>query len=191
MSGIFAVVYFLVTLFFSLALFVLWARIFLRYFKISSLQPVCQAVKTFTDPFVKPLENLISSKETAPKQYDWSCFALIVIVEIIKFILLSFLLYKAMMPLSYLILFVLTDLIVQPCNLLFYLILIRVVMSWINPKWHDPMSDVINTITDPLLKLGRSIIPDISGFDFSPYIIMVILKVITLFMSASMPLRLI
>ena len=191
MSGIFAVVHFLVTLFFSLGLFVLWMRIFLRYFKISSLHPVSQAINTFTDPFVKPLENLIATAKKAPRQYDWACFALVVIVEIIKFILLSFLLYKAMMPITYLILFVLTDLVVQPCNLLFYILLVRVIMSWVNPQWHHPLAEVMNKITNPLLALGRSIIPDISGFDFSPYIILVILKIIVLFMSASMPLRLI
>ena len=191
MSGIFAVVHFLVTLFFSLALFVLWLRIFLRYFKISSLHPVSQAINTFTDPLVKPLENLIATEKKGPRQYDWACFALVVITEIIKFILLSFLLYKAMMPITYLILFVLTDLIVQPCNLLFYILLVRVIMSWVNPTWHHPLAEVMNKITDPLLTLGRSIIPDISGFDFSPYIILIILKIIVLFMSASMPLRLI
>ncbi|HFD2358171.1 TPA: YggT family protein, partial [Legionella pneumophila] len=40
------------------------------------------------------------------------------------------------------------------------------------------------------LRLGRIIVPDISGFDFSPFIIMVILKIITLFLSASLPWKL-
>ena len=191
MSGLFAVVHFLTTLFFSLVLFVLWARIFLRYFKISPLHPVCQTINTFTDPLIKPLERLIAAEKKGLTQYDWPCLALVIIVEFIKFIVLSFLLYKALMPVSYLILFVLTDLIVEPCNLLFYVLLVRIVMSWVNPNWHHPLADVINKITDPLLKFGRQIIPDISGFDFSPYIILIVLKIIVLFMSASMPLRLI
>jgi YggT family protein len=148
-------------------------------------------VKTFTDPLVKPLEKLFPAKKAKPSRYDWPCFIVIVIVEIIKFTLLSFLLYKAMMPLGYLLLFVFADLIVQPCNLLFYIILIRVIMSWVNPTWHHPVVDVMRKITDPLLAFGRSLIPDISGFDFSPFIILILLKVITLFMSASLPIRLI
>lgn len=191
MSGFIAVGHFLVSLLFSLVLLLLWARMFLRFCKISPLHSIYKMVKTFTDPLVKPLEGLFTSKKTKPSRYDWPCFIVIVIAEIIKFTLLSFLLYKVMMPLSYLILFVFADLIVQPCNLLFYIILIRVIMSWVNPSWHHPVVDVMKKITDPLLAFGRSLIPDISGFDFSPFIILILLKVITLFMSASLPIRLI
>ncbi|KTD33001.1 YggT family protein [Legionella nautarum] len=191
MSGFIAVGHFLVSLIFGLLLLLLWARVFLRFCKISPLHPIYQMVKTFTDPLVKPLESLFPAKKTKPSRYDWPCFIVIVIVEIIKFTLLSFLLYKAMMPLGYLLLFVFADLIVQPCNLLFYIILIRVIMSWVNPTWHHPVVEVMRKISDPLLAFGRSLIPDISGFDFSPFIILILLKVITLFMSASLPIRLI
>ena len=84
-------------------------------------------------------------------------------------------------------LYVLADLIIQPCNLLFYAILIRVIMSYVNPKWQHPATDFLRIITEPLLILGRKIIPDISGFDFSPIIMMIILKIITLFIGASLP----
>lgn len=191
MSGFLTVGYFLTSLFFSLVLFLLWARIALRYFRVSVLHPVSHAINTFTDPVILPVERLFSSKKAIPRKYDLASFIVIIAVEFIKFIMLGLLLYSTILPLSYLLLFVLTDLIATPCNLLFYLILIRVIMSWVNPVWKHPVSDIINLITNPLLKWGRSIIPDISGFDFSPYIVMIILKVITLFMSASMPLRLV
>ncbi|WP_028388267.1 YggT family protein [Legionella fairfieldensis] len=191
MSGLLAVSYFLSTLFFSVVLFVLWTRLALRYFKISVLHPVSHAIYTFTDPLVKPLERFISPQKKLSQCYDWPCFALLILVELCKFVLLGFLLYGTLIPVSYLLLFVLADLITQPCNFLFYLILIRVIMSWVNPHWHHPVADVIKIITDPLLILGRRLIPDISGFDFSPFIVMVVLKAIALFMSASLPLRLV
>ncbi|MBA3537342.1 MAG: YggT family protein [Tatlockia sp.] len=191
MSGFIAVGHFLVTLLFSLILFLLWARVFLRYFKISSLHPISQTINTFLDPFIKPIANRIQTKNKKHSPYDWACFALIVIVEFVKYIILGFLLYKTMLPLSYLILFVITDLVVQPCNLLFYMLLIRVIMSWVKPDWRHPLEEVIRKITNPILAFGRSIVPDISGFDFSPFIILILLKVITLFMTASLPLRLV
>lgn len=191
MSGFIVVSHFLVTLIFGLILFLLWARVFLRYFKISSLHPVSQAINSFLDPFVRPFANQFQAKGKKPSHYDWASFTLIIIVEVVKYIILGFLLYKTMMPLSYLFLFVITDLVVQPCNLLFYLILIRVIMSWVKPDWRHPVEEVIRKITNPLLAFGRSIIPEISGFDFSPFVILIILKVITLFMTASLPIRLI
>jgi YggT family protein len=190
MSGLYVVSYFLITQLFDLLLYILWIRIALRYFKFSSLHPVSQVINRFTDPLVRPLEHLISPRKWQ-KNLDWACFAAIIIIETLKFIILSLLIYGTIMPLFYLILFVFSDLIMIPCNLLFYIILIRVIMSWVNPTWRHPVADVMKTITEPLLNFGRYLIPEISGFDFSPFIIMIILKAITLFMSASLPVKLI
>ncbi len=84
-------------------------------------------------------------------------------------------------------LYLVADLIIQPCNILFYAILIRAIMSFVNPTWQHPLAYFLYQLTEPLLILGRRIIPNISGFDFSPLIIMVILKVITLFIESNLP----
>lgn len=191
MSGLIAVGHFLVSLFFSLFLLLLWARMFLRYNKISPLHSISRSVNSLTDKFVNPIAAKLPAKGAQTSRYDWACLTLIVVTEIIKFVLIGFLLYKTLMPLGYLFLFVITDLISEPCNLLFYMILIRVVMSWVKPDWKHPIEEVIRKITDPILALGRNLVPDISGFDFSPFIILIILKAITLFMSASVPERLV
>lgn len=187
MSGFTSVIHFLLTLFFNLAFFVLWIRLALRYFRVSALHPVSQVIYSLTNPVIQPIERLIYPEKSPVKRYDWICFALIVILELIKFTVLSLLIFKAMMPVTYLILFALVDLIIQPCNLLFYLILIRVIMSWVNPTWHHPVADIMRLITEPLLSLGRQLVPNISGFDFSPFIILIILEVVTLFLRASLP----
>ncbi len=87
----------------------------------------------------------------------------------------------------YIVLYVVADLIIQPCNLLFYAILIRVIMSYVNPYWQHPLNDFLRIVTEPLLSRGRRLIPIMANIDFSPFIIMLILKVITLFISASLP----
>ena len=115
---------------------------------------------------------------------------MLVIIELLKFIAIGSLFLGVMMPWGFLPLFTLADLIVQPCNLLFYAIIIRVILSWTNPFLQNPVADIVRLITEPVLRLGRQIIPIISGFDFSPFIIMIVLKVITLFISASLPFNL-
>lgn len=191
MSGLIAVGYFLFALFFSLLSFILWARIGLHYFRISSLHPISQTIARLTNPIISPINHLFGINKKHYSRYDWPCFSILVIVELLKFIAIGALFLGAMLPWTFLPLYTLADLIVQPCNLLFYAIIIRVVMSWINPRWHHPLADLIRKVTDPSLHLGRRIIPDISGFDFSPYIMLIILKVITLFISNSLPLALI
>lgn len=187
------VIYFLVTTFFTLVFFLLWGRILLRLNRISALTPVSQMIYQLTNPLVKPIEGIFNPEKTRSIHYDWACLTMIVILEFIKFIIISLLLYATLMPLGYLLLFVCADLVMQPCNLLFYLILLRVIMSWISPEWQrkNPVGDAVYKITEPLLAFGRYLIPEISGFDFSPLLILVILKAITIFMSSSLPARLI
>ncbi|CEK09780.1 YggT family protein [Legionella hackeliae] len=190
MSGLITVIYFLVKLFFNLVLFALWIRVALRYFQVSMLHPAGQLIYQLTDPIVRPIERLVYPPKAPPKRYDWVTLGLIVLVELLKFIVIGLLFYGVLLPFFHLILFAFADLIIQVCDLLFYMLLIRVLVSLINPTRQHPFLDIINLITDPLLDLGRFLVPNISGFDFSPLIIMVILKVIALFMAATLPFNL-
>jgi YggT family protein len=79
------------------------------------------------------------------------------------------------------------DLIAQPCNILFYALLIRVILSWVSPHLQHPLSSLLFMITEPMLKWIRGYIPPIAGLDFSTLVIMILLKVITLFVTASLP----
>ncbi len=191
MSGLLTVGYFLFALFFSVLSFVLWARIALRYFRISSLHPISQVINALTNPIIRPLSEMFAATKTRKSRYDWPCFCVLVIVELLKYIAIGALFLGAMLPWSFLPLYTLADLIVQPCNILFYAVIISVIMSWVNPHWHHPAAEVLHRVTEPLLQLGRKIIPNISGFDFSPYVILILLKIITLFIRASLPMHLI
>lgn len=189
MAGLIAVGYFLASLLFDLLLFALWARIFLRYFRISSLNSFSRLIYTLTNPILYPIHFLFKYRERAQQKYDWITLVAIVLVEIIKISLLSLILMQTLLPPVLFIIYVLADLIIQPCTLLFYAILIRVIMSYVNPHWRHPFADFLVVITQPLLIVGRKIIPDISGFDFSPFVMMALLKVITLFIQASLPIH--
>lgn len=187
MSGFTAVGFFLISLLFSLIIFSLWIRIALRYLRVSALTPFHQLILSITDPMVRPFNTVLKQKYKPGQKYDWMAFIILIIIEFLKIICLGLIAFNGIIPLLYILLFVIADLIIQPCNLLFYAILIRVIMSYVNPGWNHPLAEFLRLLTEPLLILGRRIIPDISGFDFSPIFIMIVLKVITLFISASLP----
>lgn len=190
MSGFTAVGFFLVSLFFSLIIFALWLRIALRYLRVSTLNSFSQLIHSVTNPVITPINAILKLKYKPSQKYDWVAFSVLVVIELLKIICLGLLVFHIIIPLPYLVLYVLADLIIQPCDILFYAILFRVIISFANPGWHHPINDFLRLITEPLLKFGRRIVPDISGFDFSPFIIIIILKVITLFISSSLPGRL-
>lgn len=190
MSGITVVGFFLVSVFFGIIITSLWLRLALRFFRVSYLNQLSQLIHTLTNPLIYPVQLLLRQKQQAKQRYDWLTLVILVLVEFIKIALLSLIAFHAIIPFSFLIIYVVADLIIQPLTVMFYAILIRVIMSFTHPGWQHPINDFLRLLTDPLLVLGRKIIPDISGFDFSPYITMIIIKTITLFITASLPWRL-
>lgn len=185
MSGFITVGYFLLSVFFSLLIFVLWIRLGLRYFRVSSLHPWSQSIHALTATLVKPLNYLFKSSNTRLTRYDWACFTTLIIVELLKWTILNLLFLNQPLSLISVTINTLADLIIEPCNLLFYAILIRIIMSWINPHWRNPLADIIYLITEPLLKWARRALPSIYGIDFSPFLIIIGLKAITLFITTS------
>lgn len=190
MSAISAVGFFLMSLVFGLILYALWLRVFVAYLRMSVLHPFSKLIHALTDPLITPLNRLFKLKYKPGQAYDWVAIAFIVLIEFIKIMLISLSVFHKIMPMILIVLYVVADLIIQPCDILFYALLIRVIMSFANPGWQHPVADFVQAVTEPLLRWGRRIVPDISGFDFSPFVILIILKIISLFISASLPWRL-
>jgi YggT family protein len=65
-----------------------------------------------------------------------------------------------------------------------FLILIRVLLSWVNvnpyqPAIDHPIVDILNRITDPVLQPLRRIIPPIGGaIDISPVVALLLLEIL-------------
>ncbi|MBI2785055.1 MAG: YggT family protein [Legionella longbeachae] len=189
MSGIIAVAVFIVSIVFSLIIFSLWLRMALRYLRISAVHPVSQLIYKMTNPIVNPIQLVFKQKYQPGQKYDIPALIVLIIVEILKIISISLLTFHTILPIRLVLVYVFADLIIQPCDILFFAILFRVIMSFVNPRWQGPVADFLRLLTEPVLKLVRRFIPDIAGFDFSPFIIMLLLKMITLFINASLPWR--
>lgn len=190
MSGLVSVGFFLTQVVFNLMLFVLWIRVFSRFFHVSSLHPVIQTLNTLTRPVIGPLETAFYARFKRNNSYDILSFVCILLVDMAKISILGLLARHALLPLSWFIVVIISDLLLQPLNLLFYMTLIRVLMHFINPGWHSPIADIIKQFTSPLLTWFRQRIPLVGDFDISPWLVLLGIKVLTIFITASLPLPL-
>jgi YggT family protein len=79
-----------------------------------------------------------------------------------------------MTPLGQLILF-----IAQVVNLFYIVLIIRIIMSWINPqamyRQSSPPMRMLMAITEPVMAPFRAFIPPIGGIDFSPIFLFILL----------------
>ena len=64
-------------------------------------------------------------------------------------------------------------------NLFFFLIILRIFLSWIpSIKWENQPWKTIREVTDIYLNIFRRIIPPFGGLDFSPIIAIIVLQLI-------------
>ena len=59
-----------------------------------------------------------------------------------------------------------------------FVILARVLMSWINIDPYSPLARTIYDLTEPVLAPVRNLLPPAAGLDFSPIIVIILLQVL-------------
>ena len=63
-------------------------------------------------------------------------------------------------------------------QVLSFAILGRVLLSWIDPMGNMRITQIIRDVTEPLLAPIRSLMPNMSMFDFSPIIALLLLQAV-------------
>jgi YggT family protein len=61
-----------------------------------------------------------------------------------------------------------------------FLLLIYVILSWVNPGTYNPMSALLSSIAEPVLKPLRGLIPPIGGLDLSPLFALIGIQALTM-----------
>ena len=67
-----------------------------------------------------------------------------------------------------------------------YEVLIRVVISWINPDPHNPIVQFLRGVTDPAIEAVRRIVPSFlwsTGLDFTPLILILLLQAVIMLLN--------
>jgi YggT family protein len=60
-----------------------------------------------------------------------------------------------------------------------FVILARVLMSWVQIDPYSPLARTIYDLTEPVLAPVRNLLPPAAGLDFSPIIVIILLQVIS------------
>jgi len=163
---------FLIETIFNIYMMVILLRFFLQLFRADFYNPLSQFVVRATNPVLKPLRKVIPGLGGI----DISSLVFAFAVSLIKFLLIYGVLASAFPSFAQLIVISLADILTQAVDLLFYMILARVIMSWINPGLSNPVVAVIYQITEPLMAPMRKILPPMGGLDLSPILLLLGLR---------------
>ena len=173
------VLVFLIHILFTLYIYIVLIRMILGYTKADFYNPFSQFIVTMTNPVLQPMRKFIPSigrVDTAP-------LVLIFVLKFAELFLRGLLVGKKILLGSLIVptIFGLVDLVL---NLFIFAIIILIVISWIAPHVHaqnNPMASVLRSITEPLIRPARKLIPPIGIFDLSTFAVLIALYCLKIF----------
>lgn len=155
----------LVEVLFGLALSLFVVRVLLQLVRANFYNPVCQFFYKATNPVLMPARKILKPW----RGFDLAGTLVAYLLEVSKVALL-FALAGRMPGLGGLLVLGFAELVAFVLMLYFWLILIRVVLSFVGQGSYHPMAPLIAQITDPVLGPIRRVLPDLGGFDLSPLV---------------------
>jgi len=160
---------FLVQVIFGLYLLIVLLRFLLQLVRADFYNPVSQFIVKATAPVLKPFRSIIPGYGGL----DLSSLVLAWVVKFVELVLVSAITGKAM--LLYPALLAIPEILALVINIFLFSILIMVIISWISPGVYNPAISLLYSLTDPVLKPARKIVPNMGGLDLSPMVAMIAL----------------
>ncbi len=176
------VLVFLIHIFVTLYIYIVLIRMILGYTKADFYNPFSQFIVTATSPVLRPLRKFIPSIG----QVDTAALVLVFVLKFAELFLTNFLVGKNIV-LSSLIMPTIFGLINLVLNLFIFAIIVLVVISWIAPHLHaqnNPLASVLRSITEPLIRPARKLIPPIGIFDLSTFVVLIALYSVKIFINS-------
>jgi YggT family protein len=164
---------FLVQTVFGLYIALVLLRFVLQWVRADFYNPISQLVVKLTSPVLRPLRQIIPGYGGM----DLAALMLAWLLQALELALLAVILGLDRNLLGALG-WAVPALISLAINMLLFAILIRVILSWVNPDPYHPAAGLLDRLTEPFLRPARRLIPSVSGLDLSPMVVMVALVVI-------------
>ena len=167
MSGSASIIY----LFLSACQFIILLRFFCQACKVNYYNPVTQSIVKLSGYLVKPFEYI---------GLNLTPYFLFIILFLFTFLklYLPLIFNSQTYPLSNLLIISLGYLLRDIINIYWYLIVISAVKSWFNVFVNHPVFGLVDELCEPIYRYTRLIVPTLSGIDFSPIIILVLLQIL-------------
>jgi len=184
-SNITSAIVFVVNAITSLYLLVLLLRFWLPWLQADFRNPLAQGILRLTSPVVIPVRRIVPSFG----RLDTATILVAFVIQYLTVLLLLLIIGQAAGFVTIAITTI-VKLVVLSINLFVYAIFIRVILSWISQGAYNPATAIITTLTEPVLRPFRRLLPPMGGFDLSPILAIILLLAATIVVNGFKPLGL-
>ena len=156
---------FLIDTLFSLYIFAVLLRFLFQWVEADFYNPISQFLIRITHPPLRFLRRFIPSLG----RVDTASLVMVFALELMSGGLMFWL--KGEVPsLPALSVWAVIQLLELVLNLYFFAIVIRALLSWVGPGARHPATSLLFSLTEPLLRASRRMLPPIGAIDLSPLI---------------------
>jgi YggT family protein len=164
---------FILNTLFGLYILLLMVRFLLQWVRADFYNPISQFIVKVTNPPLRPLRRIIPGWGGI----DFAAVVLMLVLQLLSLTLVLLMRGQGVPPVTLLV-WSLAELAALIINIYIGAILIQAVISWINPGTYNPVVTLLHSLTEPLLRPARRLLPPMSGFDFSPILVLIALNVL-------------
>ena len=184
-SNITSAIVFIVNTVTSLYLLVLLLRFWMPLLQADFRNPLAQGILRLTSPLVVPVRRIVPPLG----RLDTATVLVAFVIQYVTVFLLLIIVGQTagFVPIAAT---AVVKLVVLSINLFVYAIFIRVILSWVAQGSYNPATAIITTLTEPVLRPFRRVLPAMGGFDLSPILAIILLLAVTIVMNGFKPLGL-
>ncbi len=156
---------------FGLYILVVLLRFMLQLVRADFYNPISQFIVKVTQPPLGPLRRIIPG-------FGGVDLASLVLMFALQYVEIWLLLGIHGKPPSVpgIAILAVAELLKLTIYLFFFSIIVQVVLSWVNPHAHNPITVLIFRLNEPILRPARRLLPPFSGVDLSPLLVLIALQ---------------
>jgi len=166
---------FLIEAIFSLYIVAVLLRLLLGFARASFHNPLSQFLVKVTNPVLVPMRRFIPAIGSIDTSAVLLAFVLMFIKVSLLFLIKSHQLY---FPAS--LLYALGELLKTIIWIYFIALMLQAIISWVGNTQGNPITPLISSLTAPILRPIRKVVPLVGMMDLSPFVAMLGLQVLLL-----------
>lgn len=176
MWAVSASLWYLLDTVFSFYVMLLLFRLLLQRLRANYYNPLCQFVIRLTTPAVSPLQHWLPTWQGV----DLAVMAVVIGLTVVKGIFMGWMIFTQSPSLVGLCVWVVGDIVQNGVHLFMYLVIGRVILSWLHNPQLAPILAVLYQLTEPTMQYVKRFIPPIGGYDLSALFLILLLQVLVI-----------
>ena len=176
--------YFIIKTIAQLYLLVLLLRFWLPLLRADFRNPLAQGILRITSPLVVPLRRFLPSIGRLDTSTILVAYALQYLTILVLLAIGGHMVATVPILITSII-----ELATLSLNLFFFVILIKIILSWVAPHTHNPATALLSTMSEPILRPFRRFIPPMGAFDVSPLFAIILLQAAVIFLQTLKPIH--